>query len=140
MTPSLQRGTDAIESLRHYAAALRSLPEIDAAARGRGLLSADTEGGIVRRMPMVARIGSTPVLPLSLETLRVASGEPLFLVHGGSAGVEAVGIGDVIVPTQPDGRVGPLRLMMLAVSSRPPTCWVAKSTPIGSSASLCSSG
>jgi serine phosphatase RsbU (regulator of sigma subunit) len=105
LTPSLQRGTDVRESLRHYAAALRSLPEIDAAARGRGLLSTDTEGGIVRRMPMLARIGSTPVLPLSLETLRVASGEPIFFVHGGAAGVEAVGIGDVIVPTQPDGRL-----------------------------------
>jgi serine phosphatase RsbU (regulator of sigma subunit) len=105
LTPSLQRGTDVRESLRHYAAALRSLPEIDATARGRGLLSADTEGGIVRRMPMVARVGSTPVLPLSLETLRVASGEPLFYVHGGSAGVEAVGIGDVMVPTQSDGRL-----------------------------------
>jgi hypothetical protein len=56
-------------------------------------------------MTMVARVGSTPVLPLSLETLRVASGEPLFFVHGGSAGAEAVGIGDVIVPTQPDGRL-----------------------------------
>jgi serine phosphatase RsbU (regulator of sigma subunit)/CHASE2 domain-containing sensor protein len=105
LTPSLQKGTDVRESLRHYAATLRSLPEIDAAARGRGLLSADTEGGIVRRVPMVARVGSTPVLPLSLETLRVASGEPLFVVHGGSAGVEAVEIGGVMVPTQPDGRL-----------------------------------
>jgi len=105
LTPSLQKGADARESLRHYASTLRSLPEIDAAARGHGLLSADTEGGIVRRVPMVARVGSTPVLHLSLETLRVASGEPLFVVYGGAAGVEAVGIGDLIVPTQSDGRL-----------------------------------
>lgn len=105
LTPSLQKGADARESLRHYPSALRSLPEIDVAARGHGLLSADTEGGIVRRMPLVARVGSTPVLPLSLETLRVASGEPVFVVHGGAVGVEAVGIGDIVVPTQPDGRL-----------------------------------
>jgi len=42
-------------------------------------------------MPMVALVGTIPVLPLSLETLRLASGEALFFVRGGSAGVEAVG-------------------------------------------------
>jgi serine phosphatase RsbU (regulator of sigma subunit)/CHASE2 domain-containing sensor protein len=105
LTPSLQRGTDARGALRHYASTLRSLPEIDAAARGHGLLSADTEAGVVRRVPMVALVGTTPVLPLSLETLRLASGEPLFFVRGGVAGVEAVGIGDLTVPTQSDGRL-----------------------------------
>jgi adenylate cyclase len=104
-TPSLQKGTDAREALRHYATALRSLPEIDAAARGHGLLSADTEAGVVRRMPMVALLGTTPVLPLSLETLRLASGEAFFFVRGGAAGVELVGFGDLTVPTQPDGRL-----------------------------------
>ncbi len=97
-TPSLQQGSDARGALRHYASALRSLPEIDAAAGGHGLLSADTEAGVVRRMPMVALIGATPVLPLSLETLRLASGEALFFVRGGAAGVEAVGFGDLTVP------------------------------------------
>jgi len=105
MTPSLQYNAESLRSLRRYASALRSLPEIDAAARGHGLLSADTEAGVVRRVPMVAVVGENPILPLSLETLRVASGEPLFSVRGGAAGVEAVGVGDLSVPTQPDGRV-----------------------------------
>ncbi|MGB7541496.1 MAG: CHASE2 domain-containing protein, partial [Burkholderiales bacterium] len=105
LAPSLQKGGDAAPFLRRYASALRSLPEIDAAARAHGLLSADTEGGVVRRVPMVAMIGAMPVLPLSLETLRVASGNSLFTVYSGKAGVQAVGIGDLIVPTQPDGRV-----------------------------------
>jgi serine phosphatase RsbU (regulator of sigma subunit)/CHASE2 domain-containing sensor protein len=104
-TPSLQKGADARGYLRHYASTLRSLPEIDAAARGHGLLSADTEAGVVRRVPMVARVGTIPVLPLSLETLRLASGEPLFVVRSGSAGIEAVEIGDLAVPTQSDGRL-----------------------------------
>jgi len=104
-TPSLQKGADARGALRHYVSALRSLPEVDAAAGGHGLLSADTEAGVVRRMPMVALVGATPVLPLSLETLRLASGEALFFVRGGAAGVEAVGFGDLTVPTQSDGRL-----------------------------------
>jgi adenylate cyclase len=105
LAPSLQKGGEAAPFLRHFASALRSLPEIDAAARGHGLLSADTEGGVMRRVPMVAMIGATPVLPLSLEMLRVASGEPLFAVYSDKTGVRAVGIGDLIVPTQPDGRL-----------------------------------
>jgi adenylate cyclase len=105
MTPSLQKNPDRLTTLRRYASALRSLPEIDAAAKGHGLLSADTEAGVVRRVPMVALIGASPVLPLSLETLRVAAGVPAFAVHGGAGGVEAVGIGDLGVPTQADGRL-----------------------------------
>jgi serine phosphatase RsbU (regulator of sigma subunit) len=105
MTPSLQENAQGLKAVRRYAAALRSLPEIDAAAKGHGLLSADTEAGVVRRVPMVALVGATPVLPLSLETLRVASGAPLFAVHGGAGGVDAVSIGDLSVPTQPDGRI-----------------------------------
>jgi CHASE2 domain-containing sensor protein len=106
VTPSLQNGTPgALSGLRRYATALRSLPEIDAAAKGRGLLSADTEAGVVRRVPMVALVGATPVLPLSLETLRVAAGEAVFAVHSGASGVESVDIGNLSVPTQADGRV-----------------------------------
>jgi serine phosphatase RsbU (regulator of sigma subunit)/CHASE2 domain-containing sensor protein len=105
MTPSLQKNSGTLGTLRRYATALRSLPEIDGAAKGHGLLSADTEAGVIRRVPMVALVGATPVLPLSLETLRLASGEALFAVRGGSGGVEAVSIGNLSVPTQPDGRV-----------------------------------
>jgi adenylate cyclase len=102
---SLQKGGDARPFLRHYASALRSLPEIDAAAQGHGLISADLEGGVVRRMPMVSTIGATPVLSLSLETLRVASANPMFVVRTGADGVENVSVGDLTVPTQRDGRL-----------------------------------
>ena len=105
ITPSLQQAPDTLRALRRYATALRSLPEIDAAAKGHGLLSADTEAGVVRRVPMAALVGMTPVLPLSLEMLRVGAGEPAFAVRGGAAGVEAVVIGDLSVPTQADGRL-----------------------------------
>ena len=104
-TPSLLKGTGALAGLRQYATALRSLPEIDRAAKGHGLLSADTEAGVVRRVPLVAVVGGAPVLPLSLETLRLASGQPLFAVRAAAGGIEAVEVGDLSVPTQADGRV-----------------------------------
>lgn len=105
MAPSLTKGAGTLAGLRHYTTALRSLHEIDGAAKGHGLLSADTEAGVVRRVPLVAVLGSSPVLPLSLETLRLASGEPLFVVRAAARGVEAVEIGDLSLPTQADGRI-----------------------------------
>lgn len=104
-TPSLQKGGDAADFVRHYAGALRSVPEVDNAAKGHGLLSADTEGGVIRRVPMVAMVGAAPVLPLSLETLRVASSNPLFAVQSDGEGVRAVSIGDLSIPTQSDGNL-----------------------------------
>ncbi len=104
-TPSLRQGADASTSMLRYSSALRSLAEIDSAARGHGLLSAETEAGVVRRVPMVALIGTNPVLPLSLEMLRVASGEPYFAVRGNAAGLESVAIGNLDVPIQNDGRL-----------------------------------
>ena len=105
VTPSLRKGPGTLAGIRQYATVLRSLPEIDGAAKGHGLLSADTEAGVVRRVPLVAMVGTAPVLPLSLETLRVASGQPLFVVRAAVRGVEAVEIGDLSVPTQSDGRL-----------------------------------
>jgi len=105
MTPSLTKGPASPTGLRRYATALRSLPEIDEAAKGHGLLSADTEAGVVRRVPLVAQVGAALVLPLSLETLRLATGQPLFVVRAAAGGVDAVEIGDLSLPTQADGRL-----------------------------------
>jgi CHASE2 domain-containing sensor protein len=44
--------------LRKYDGHLQSRPEINKAAAGRGLLSADTADRIVRRVPFLARIGA----------------------------------------------------------------------------------
>jgi CHASE2 domain-containing sensor protein/serine phosphatase RsbU (regulator of sigma subunit) len=104
-TPSFQKGGDATPFLRHYAETLRSLPELDRSARGHGLLSVDTESGVVRRMPLVAAVGNTPVLGFSVETLRVASGDPVFTVNSDSTGVRSIAIGGVTIPTQPDGHI-----------------------------------
>jgi serine phosphatase RsbU (regulator of sigma subunit)/CHASE2 domain-containing sensor protein len=89
--------------LRKYDGHLQSRPEINKAAAGRGLLSADSADRIVRRAPFVARIGQVIVPALSLEMLRVASGEPAFrLEDRGGERVRLV-LGDVSVPLQSDG-------------------------------------
>ena len=91
--------------LNRYVGALRSLPEIDRAARGHGLLSAETESGVLRRLPLVASIGDRPVLTLTLESLRVASGESSFTLKSDADGLTQVAIADREVPTQDDGSV-----------------------------------
>jgi adenylate cyclase len=98
-------GGDPAPFVRHYAGALRSVAEIDAAAAGRGLVSLDPERGVVRRMPLLATVGDVLVPGLGLEMLRVAVGGPALSVRVGGGGVEAVGVGDLLVPTEPDGRV-----------------------------------
>lgn len=89
--------------LSRYAGALRSLPEIDRAARGHGLLSAETENGVLRRLLLAASIRDRPVLTLTLESLRVAAGESSFTLKSNADGLTHVVIADREVPTQEDG-------------------------------------
>jgi CHASE2 domain-containing sensor protein len=98
-------GSDPKPLVRRFDATLHSAEEIDRAARGHGLLSVDTERGVVRRMPLVAAVGDALVPAFGLEILRIAIGERLFTVRTGASGVEAVGVGDLLVPTEPDGSV-----------------------------------
>ena len=98
-------GGDPAPFVRRFAGALRSVDEIDAAATGRGLISVDPERGVVRRMPMLASVGGTLVPVLGLEMLRVAAKAPALSARVGATGLEAVAVGDLVVPTEPDGRV-----------------------------------
>ena len=104
-TPVRVTGGDAGSHVRPYPGERRSLDEIDRAARGHGLLNAIVEDGVVRRMPAVALVGDVLIPTLGIEMLRVAAGEPGFGVEVGAMGVEAVRVGDVVVPTQADGGV-----------------------------------
>ncbi|WP_343731594.1 CHASE2 domain-containing protein [Duganella sp.] len=85
--------------------AMSSLPMLQAAACGQGLLSANLEKGIVRRAPLVGAVGETLVPSLSMELLRVATGTPALEIEADGAGVHSVSVGDLRVPTLPDGAV-----------------------------------
>ena len=63
------------------------------ASEGVGLLASLPErDGVVRRLPMLARIGDTLYPSLVLETLRVAAGDPSYQIKSSEAGVEFVRI------------------------------------------------
>ena len=91
--------------LRQFEGTLASVQEIDQAAAGRGLISAEARGRIVRRVPLVARVGETTVPALSLELWRVASGAPAFVVGPGANGMLEVSFADAKIPVQQDGSI-----------------------------------
>lgn len=98
-------GGDPARFVRRFPAALASVEEINAAAAGRGLISVDPERGVVRRVPLLGAIGDTLMPALGLEMLRVAAGVPALAVQVGARGVRAVAVGDLVIPTERDGRV-----------------------------------
>jgi serine phosphatase RsbU (regulator of sigma subunit)/CHASE2 domain-containing sensor protein len=102
----LARGGDPFAWLPAYDGQLRSLPVLDAAARGHGLVSVDKSvDGLVRRLPLISGVAGGLLVPsLSLEMLRLVVGAgriDLLLDAGGVRGVVLGGLG--LLPTAPDG-------------------------------------
>ncbi len=89
-------------ALRRFDGHLQSRPDINRAAAGRGLISSDAKG-VVRRVPLVARIGQVIVPALSVDMLRVATGAPLLRLNDAGGERLTLGIGELSVPLQSDG-------------------------------------
>jgi adenylate cyclase len=105
ITPMRARGGDPAAHLRNYPGILRSIPVLDGAASGRGLLSIDMEEGIARRLPLLATVGGQAAPTLSLALLQIASRKPVMDVKVDARGIVGVAVGDLFVPTTPDGRL-----------------------------------
>ncbi len=94
---------DLLDRLVLFPGVDRSLPDIADNAFGRGLVNAvEDSDAIVRRVPLVGRIGGQPAPGFAAELLRVAL-DTNMQVHGDAAGIRSVSIGDWQVPTRPDG-------------------------------------
>jgi adenylate cyclase len=81
---------------------LQSRPEINRAAAGRGFLTSGAKG-VVRRVPLIARIGQVLVPALSVEMVRVAIAARLLQLSDRGGEQLDLGIGNVLVPLQADG-------------------------------------
>jgi serine phosphatase RsbU (regulator of sigma subunit)/CHASE2 domain-containing sensor protein len=82
---------------------LQSRPEINRAAAGRGLLSAESADRVIRRVPGLARIGQVVVPSLSIEMVRLAIGAPGFRVEDRGGEDVTLLVGGVRIPLQSDG-------------------------------------
>lgn len=103
--PMLTIGDDPRANIRHFTTALVNVAELEEAASGHAILSADIERGVVRRVPLVASVGDTVMPSLSLEILRLASGSATFSVKTNKRRVDGVGVDNLFIPTQEDGSV-----------------------------------
>jgi serine phosphatase RsbU (regulator of sigma subunit)/CHASE2 domain-containing sensor protein len=91
--------------LAQYAGVHTSIDELDRAAVGRGLISVEPAGGVIRRIPLVANVDGTLVPALAVEMLQVAlRAQSLRLLVSGDS-VQSIAIGDLVVPTEDDGAV-----------------------------------
>lgn len=102
--PVAVSGVDPVPHLLGYRNVIRSTPVIDRAAAGHGAVSVDTQGGIVRSLPVASSIQGAIVPTLGLEMIRVAAGEPAIRIHATANGITSIGTGDVAVPTAANGQ------------------------------------
>ena len=77
----------------NYASIEPNVKVLNENAAGIGIVNTLPEiDGVTRRFPMVATVGDKVYPSISLETLRVASGDPSFQIKIGETGVQAVRI------------------------------------------------
>lgn len=99
-----------------FTGAVRNLPEIEDAAAGAGCFTAVPDpDGVIRRTPLVFRIGETVIPSLTLEALRVAQGASTILVKaaggsgeasfGAQTGISRLKVGAFEIPTDAIGRI-----------------------------------
>jgi len=75
----------------NYASIEPNVKVLNESAAGIGIINTLPEiDGVTRRIPMVVTVGDKVYPSISLETLRVASGDPSFQIKIGETGVQAV--------------------------------------------------
>jgi adenylate cyclase len=97
--------TQALDNLVQYPGALSSLATLNDAASGWGLISVPDTQGIIRRVPLVASVNGTLAPAFALEMWRVALRARALRVVTSKGGIEAVGVGERLFPTERDGAV-----------------------------------
>jgi len=109
-------GDDPLPFLPSYRGATVNLPGIEAVAAGVGSFNLTAEpDGIVRRVPLLMRVGDRIYPSLAPEAIRVFLGAPTYVVKsagasrveslGAATGLESLRIGDRIVPVDAAGRL-----------------------------------
>ncbi|RIX49003.1 MAG: adenylate/guanylate cyclase domain-containing protein [Rhodocyclales bacterium GT-UBC] len=102
-------GASPLSDLHTFSHAIRPLPELEHAAGGSGSISFIPDGdGVVRRVPLLSRLGDAMLPSLSAEALRLAQGASNYLTLSpaeSGAGLAGVRIGQFELPTTRHGEV-----------------------------------
>lgn len=104
-SPIAMLGPDPQRFLDTYPGMVRNVPELEAKAQGRGMVSIRSEtDGVLRKMPLVMMAQGKLLPSLSLELLRVATGQTTVLIRSGDAGVKSVVLAGVAMPTDKNAK------------------------------------
>jgi serine phosphatase RsbU (regulator of sigma subunit)/CHASE2 domain-containing sensor protein len=103
--PLVVQGGELDGLVRNYPQKLVSLPRLQQAASGQGIINADLERGVLRRVPLVSTDGIAPLPALALELERVAQKAQAIVVDVRDGAVSSVRVGKLEVPTQPGGEM-----------------------------------
>jgi adenylate cyclase len=109
-------GDDPLHFVETFPAAITDLPDFQTAAVGNGFLNPHVDWDqIVRRVPLLMKLGAKPVFSLVAETLRVATGASTYIGRaagangeknfGQNTGLTSIRIGQLTIPTDAAGRV-----------------------------------
>jgi adenylate cyclase len=102
-------GPSPLPYLSEFKGSVAALPNLQKAAAGNGAITfVPDSDGVVRRVPMLLRLGDQVVPSLAAEALRVAQNEQNYLVKTSTeagVGIEEVRVGALTVPTTAQGEV-----------------------------------
>ena len=98
---------DPLPWLYEWPGMLGPIPELGQYADGVGVINTAPEvDGVVRRIPLIMKIGDETYPAIALETIRVATGDPSYQIKAGEGGVIAVRVpGYDTVETDPHARI-----------------------------------
>jgi adenylate cyclase len=109
-------GDDPLAYVESFPKAIPNLPALEAVAAGNGFLNQYVDWDhVVRRVPLILKLGDRPYPSLAAEALRVALGAHTYIGRAAGAngetnfgkktGLTAIRIGPVTIPTDDAGRV-----------------------------------
>ena len=98
---------DPLPWLYEWPGMLGPIPELGQYADGVGVINTAPEiDGVVRRIPLIMKIGDDTYPAIALETIRVATGDPSYQIKAGEGGVIAVRVpGYDTIETDPHARI-----------------------------------
>lgn len=103
------QGENPLPYLHAFSGAIRPLPVLERAAGGTGTISFIPDAdGVVRRIPLLVRLGDATLPSLTAEALRLAQGASNYLTLSlaeSGVGLAGLRIGQLELPTTPHGEV-----------------------------------
>ena len=98
---------DAVPYLFEWPGMLGPIPLLGLNADGVGVLNTPNEiDGVVRRVPLIMRVGTNTYPSLAIEVIRVSTGKPSYQIKANQGGIDKVRVpGYPIISTDPNGQI-----------------------------------